>query len=77
MAGALVGYLFFTADGRRFRGRLEPLIEDAARELVHFRATLEKATGVATEGWKLLNDTINQASPQMGRFADPHQTTPF
>ena len=78
LVGGLVAYLFFTPEGRRFRSQLEPLIDETARELVRFRSTVEKATGVATEGWRLLNDTLNQTPPpQAGHYANPHQTTPF
>ena len=76
--GAFVGYVLFTDEGRGLRRRLEPAIEDAAAELSHFRATLQKAAIVANEGWKLLNDTLEGARPELSpRFAEPHQTTPF
>ncbi len=74
--GALVAYLLFTAEGREWRRKLEPAIEDAAAELNHFRVTVLKAAGVATEGWKLLNDALEGTRPEP-RYGDPHQTTPF
>jgi hypothetical protein len=40
-----------------------------------FRATIQKAAGVANEGWKLLNDAIGEnAAP---RYPGAHQTSPF
>jgi hypothetical protein len=56
--GGVVGYLLFTERGRRARRRLEPALEDFSRELMSFRNTVQKATGVANEGWKMLNDTL-------------------
>jgi hypothetical protein len=49
--GALAGYLFFTERGRALRRQLEPAIERFARELGGFRDTIQRAAGVAAEGW--------------------------
>jgi gas vesicle protein len=70
--GAAAGYMFFTEPGRRLRRQLEPALEDMARELNHFRGTVSKAAGVASEGWKLLNDALGEHEQ---RF--PHQSSPF
>src|SRR3954454_3493919 len=56
VVGGIAGYLLFTDHGRWLRRQLEPTIEDLGRELNSFRATIEKAAGVASEGWKLLNE---------------------
>jgi hypothetical protein len=74
--GGMAGYMFFTDRGRMLRRQLEPAIEDISRELSNFRGTLNRAMGVANEGWKVLNDAIGEggASP---RYSNPHQTTPF
>ena len=61
--GGIAGYLFFTDHGRSVRRQIEPALEDFSRELMSFRTTVQKATGVASEGSKLLNDA---------RFADGH-----
>ena len=58
VVGGVAGYRFFTDQGRSVRRQLDPAIEDFARELMSFRATIQKAAGVANEGWKLLNDAI-------------------
>lgn len=74
--GGLAGYLFFTERGRSFRRQIEPALEDVTRELNSFRSTIRKATDVAAEGWKLLNETLGEgAAPPPPRY--PHQTSPF
>ena len=60
VVGGVAGYLFFTDQGKSVRRQLEPAIEDFARELMSFRATIQKAAGAANEGWKLLNDAIGE-----------------
>jgi gas vesicle protein len=74
--GGLAGYLFFTDRGRSLRRSIEPVLDDLARELNSFRGTIQKAAGVAGEGWKLLNDALGEpAAPR--RVASAHQTSPF
>jgi hypothetical protein len=77
--GALVGYLFFTDRGRAWRRRLEPAIDDLARELVSFRGTLARAVGAASEGWRLLNEAVGEdiQGAKTARYVNPHQTSPF
>lgn len=73
--GSVVGYLFFTANGRTLRRQIEPAIEDLARELESFRGTVHKAAGVANEGWKLLHEALGEEMPR--RYPTPQQTSPF
>ena len=73
--GGVAGYLFFTEDGRRVRRQIEPALDDFSRELISFRATLQKATGVASDGWKLLNETFGETGPA-ARYPG-RQTSPF
>jgi gas vesicle protein len=76
--GGVAGYLFFTDRGRQVRRQIEPALDDFARELMSFRATVQKAAGVANEGWKLLNDALGEGGQQQPpRYAGPHQTSPF
>ena len=75
--GAVVGYLYFTEQGRSIRRQLEPAIDDFSRELRHFSGTVNKAAGVASEGWKLLNDALGEGKPQPPRYATSQQTSPF
>jgi hypothetical protein len=72
----MAGYLFFTDQGRELRRKIEPALDDIARELNSFRGTLQRAAGVANEGWKLLNDTLGDAG-QRPRYPGAHQTSPF
>jgi len=74
--GGAAGYLFFTEHGRSLRRQLEPALADFARELMSFRGTVQKAAGVANEGWKLLNDALGEAPPTP-RYAAPRQSSPF
>jgi gas vesicle protein len=74
--GGVAGYLFFTEQGRSIRRQLEPAIEDFARELMSFRATIQKAANVANDGWKLLNDAIGETGGT-SRYPGTHQTSPF
>ena len=75
--GGLAGYLFFTDRGRLLRRSIEPALEEIARELNSFRGTIQKAAGVASEGWKLLNEAVGEAGGAERRFTSAHQTSPF
>ena len=79
VVGGFAGFLFFTDQGRRLRRQLEPALDDVARELSQFRGTVQKAAGVANEGWKLLNDALGEPGGNRppSRFPSPHQTSPF
>ena len=77
LIGGLAGYLFLTEQGRRFRRELEPALDDAARELNSFRATMYKAANVASDGWKLLSEALGETMPRGQRFSGAHQTSPF
>jgi gas vesicle protein len=76
VVGGVAGYLFFTDHGRNLRRQLEPALEDFSRELMSFRATVQKAAGAAGEGWKLLNDALGD-SGRTARYPAAHQTSPF
>ena len=74
--GGVAGYLFFTERGRSVRRQIEPALEDFARELMSFRNTVQKAAGVANEGWKVLNDTLGEGGKPPARYPSG-QTSPF
>ena len=74
--GGVAGYLFFTEHGRRVRRQIEPALDDFANELMSFRATIRKAAGVATDGWKLLNEALGEGAQQTPRYSGG-QTSPF
>jgi hypothetical protein len=73
--GGMAGYMFFTDNGRTMRRQLEPAIDDFSRELASFRGTLQRAMGVANEGWKVLNEALGEDGVQ--RRPGTRQTTPF
>jgi gas vesicle protein len=76
--GGVAGYFFFTDRGRELRRQIEPALDDFARELNSFRATIAKAAGAAGEGWKLLNEAMEPGSlHQSSRYPTPHQNSPF
>jgi gas vesicle protein len=76
--GGVAGYLFLTENGRMLRRRqIEPALEDLARELSSFSATVQKATGIASEGWKLIGDALGEADDRSSRYGNPRQTSPF
>lgn len=75
--GGMAGYLFFTNRGRELRRQIEPALDDIARELNSFRVTMQRAAGVANEGWKLLNETLGDGGQQPPRYPAAHQTSPF
>jgi len=45
------------------------------RELRGFRATVQKAAGVASEGWTMLNDALGEDPAP--RHQGAHQSSPF
>jgi gas vesicle protein len=75
VVGAAAAYLFFTERGRNLRRQIEPALDNLARELNSFRATVQKASGVANEGWKLLNDAVGE--PGTSSRYPGRQTAPF
>jgi len=74
--GGAAGYLFFTDHGRQLRRDMEPALDDFARELNSFRGTVQRAAGVASEGWKLLNDALGERGTQ-SRYPSTQQSSPF
>lgn len=76
VVGAAAGYLFFTEHGRWLRRQFDPALDDFQRELGHFRGTVNKAAGVASDGWRLLNEALGESSSHPPRYPH-HQTSPF
>ena len=77
VVGGAAGYLFFTDHGRQLRRQLEPALDDIARELNSFRGTVQRAAGVASEGWKLLNDALGERGTESPRYPSAQQSSPF
>lgn len=76
VAGAITSYLLFTRNGRALREQILPALDELERELSHFRGSVARTAGIATEGWKLLNEAIGDTTPAP-RPVNPHQTVPF
>lgn len=64
VVGGVAGYLFFTDHGRTLRHRIEPALDDLARNLDSFRLTVQKAGEVASDGWKILNEAMGDGEQQ-------------
>jgi len=76
VAGGIAGYVLFTERGRELRRRMEPALEDFAHELVQLRGTVNRALGVASEGWHVINEALGDRG-QTGAFPTLRQTSPF
>ncbi len=68
LLGAMAGYLFFTDRGRDLRRRIQPSVEDFARELVSFKGAVASARDVASQGWRLMDEVVSETN---------HQAKPF
>jgi gas vesicle protein len=83
VVGGLAGYMFFTEQGRAWRRQLEPQIDDLMRELNEFRATVAKASNAASEGWRMINEAIQDpqapraAASESAPYARSSQAHPF
>jgi hypothetical protein len=58
--GGLLGYLYWTVDGRRLRDQIEPRLDEFSQEVRKLRSTVSKAQAVASEGWRSLNELIGE-----------------
>jgi hypothetical protein len=75
--GGAIGYLYFTADGRRLLDELEPRLDQFVVEFHKLRRTLAKAREAAVEGWRSLNELAKE-HPRSGNWpAESRQRTPF
>ena len=78
VAGGLAGYMFFTGRGRALRRAARAGARGLrARAQPVSAARSTEAPGVASEGWKLLNEALGEAAARPPRYVDPHQTSPF
>lgn len=78
VVGGVAGYLLFTDRGRELRRQMEPALEDFSRELHSFRGTMQRAAGVANDGWKLLNEALGDGGAQQPlKYPSAHQSSPF
>jgi gas vesicle protein len=56
ICGAAAGYLFFTDQGKAFRDRFEPAIDDLRREFAKFQSTIEKFGVLANDGMRVMEE---------------------
>jgi hypothetical protein len=56
VAGAAVGFLYLTEEGRRVRERLGPGMDDVAQEVRRLRSTMDSARAATREGWAAIED---------------------
>lgn len=73
--GGVAGYVLFTERGRELRRQLEPALEEFGHELVQLRGTVNRAVGVASQGWHILDEAIGDRARTS--FPSQHQTNPF
>ena len=76
LIGSVAGYLFFTERGRSVHRQIEPALEDFSRALMSFRNTVQKSAGVASAGWRLLNDALGESGKPPAGYPSG-QTSPF
>ena len=75
--GSVAAYLFFTEHGRTLRRQIEPALDDLSRELNGFRSTVQKAMGMASDGWKVLNEAMGDREGQPQPSAGARPSSPF
>ena len=66
VAGGLLGFLYFTPEGRRVRDSIEPRLGDFVVELQRARHAVERARQAASEGWdsvRHLDSTLRGREP--------------
>jgi hypothetical protein len=70
LVGGVAGYLYLTEDGRGLRIRLEPGLDDVAKEMRRLRQAVDKARVAAEEGWRTLEEVTRPlATHEPGGFA--------
>jgi hypothetical protein len=61
IAGGVLGYLYLTESGRRFRMNLEPRLDDVVREARRLRGTVQKVREAADEGWRSISELTGES----------------
>lgn len=64
VAGGVLGYVYLTEGGQRFRGRVEPQIDDFVGELRKLKRAVDKARAAADESWRTLQD-VSSREPRL------------
>ena len=71
VAGGVVGYLYLTDSGERFRGRVEPQIDEFVAELRRLRRAVDKARDAADESWRTLQEVTTSREPRVAETSRP------
>lgn len=75
VVGGVAGYVLFTERGRELRRQIEPALEEFGQELVQLRGTVNRAIGVASQGWHVLDEALGDRGRHP--LSSAHQTNPF
>jgi hypothetical protein len=75
--GALIGYLFFSASGRRLRDEIEPRVIEASRDIVRVRDAVEKALAAIDEGRRSFQRLAAVPDPRPVYDTPSEQDVPF
>ena len=75
--GGLIGYLFFTASGRRLRGEIEPRLTEMSREIVRVRDTVASACAAINEGRRSLERLVPEPARWPVYETPSEQDVPF
>ena len=60
VVGGVAGFLYLTENGRRFRDRVDPWLDDFLAETRRAQQTAEKVRGSATEAWQSLQGVVGR-----------------
>ena len=77
VVGGVAGYLFFTDHGRSVRRQIEPALDDFSRELMSFRATVQKASGRRQRRLEAVERGARRSQRHRRRSIPAAQTSPF
>jgi hypothetical protein len=66
-AGAVLGFLYLTERGQRFRMQIEPRLDNFIGEVHHLRGTVMKAREAANEGWRSLGEVTGRVDREWDR----------
>ena len=66
-AGAVLGFLYLTERGQRFRMQIEPRLDSFIGEVNQLRGTVLKAREAANEGWRSLGEVTGRVDREWDR----------
>ena len=72
IVGAAAAYFFLTENGRQFRDRMEPALDNLKSDFYRFKGTLEKLGDMANEGMRVVNEFQTARSSSYGSSGTSH-----